>query len=124
MAVMPPQAKHNFVTDLCIAQEEACAGVVALYNVGQDTTWELWKRFCAELCQDPQLHDVSKPLALLQVFALRVCDGRCTASNKPIYAATVGNALRAVGQKISTLESPDPCLDANESMHLLRKRQL
>lgn len=124
MAVMPPQARHSFVTDLGIAQDEARAGVVASYNVAQDTSWELWKRFCAELCQDPQLHNVSKPLALLQVFALRVRDGRCAASNKPVHAATVGKALRAVGQKISALGSPDPRLDANGSMHLLLKRQL
>ena len=96
---------------------------MASYSHSQDRAWGLWEQFCAELCVNPELHDIQAPLPLLQVFARRVRDGRSSASHRPVKSATVDNSLRAIGQKITMLGSKDPRLDAHGKIDIRLRRQ-
>jgi hypothetical protein len=122
--VIPRPAQNTFLTDLRFAEAETRSGIVASYAQSQDRSWQIWQQFCAELSQNPNLQDVTEPIALLQVYARRVRDGRSSASGQPVKSATVDRALLAVSQKITMLGAPDPRLDSNGNIDIRLRRQL
>ena len=68
----------------------------------------LWHRFCQQHKLDPYLAACPDPVAWLQIFALRVRDGRFSASGQPVRSSTVADALHAVAQTFTMLGHPDP----------------
>lgn len=110
MATSTPAAADAFLLDLRAAQETARTAIVLSGVRSADSTWAKWQQFCASLDVDPMLQDISDPVQLLQVYGLRIRDGRLSKSGQPVRSGTVATALREVGQTIALLGSPDPRL--------------
>lgn len=109
---MPPEVRHTVGLDFNTAVQQTQRGVTTSYSTAQHSYWKQWEKFCHTLWQDPLLQDVADPTALLQIFAVRVRDGRCAPGQNPVKAGTVSSALLAVGQKCAFLGSNDPRLDS------------
>lgn len=81
-------------------------------------TWVNWTEFCFSLDIDPTLSGIEHPVELLQVFALRIRDGRLSKSGKPVRSEMVANSLREVGQTLTLMGSRDPRLDTHGHLDL------
>mmetsp|Transcript_9230 Transcript_9230/g.13387 ORF Transcript_9230/g.13387 Transcript_9230/m.13387 type:complete len:350 (-) Transcript_9230:545-1594(-) len=87
--------------------------------------WAIWCTFCRTLNADPFLLDISDPVPLLQVFALRYRSGQLSASGHATRKRQVEEALRAVGQTLAGLGLPDPRLTRfSDKLDFRLRRQL
>ena len=100
---MTIEFRHQFRADHELAQTQTRAGVLATTARSADRQWEIWTQFCAELGHDPLLADHDDPVMVLQVFAVRLRDGRCSKSGKPLRAGSVSTGLRDVGQTMALM---------------------
>jgi hypothetical protein len=90
---------------------ESRLGIVSSRADANDSTWRLWTRFCLDLAVDPTLQsDVADPIYLLLVFAHRYRTGLIAPRGRPVKSRTVEGAIRAVGQTLAGMGSPDPRL--------------
>lgn len=121
---MSTQARDAFLLDLRVAEAATRAGVHATTQASTDRKWAEWTRFCRDLHQDPFLTSVRDPTILLQVFAQRVRDGRHSLSGRPVGHSTVSASLRAVGQTLALLGTPDPRLDPSGQVDIRLTRQI
>ena len=120
---MPPPTRLAFLADLRAAETVARSGISQGKIANANTSWDLWRQFCCELNHDSYLQSVSDPILLLQVFAACVRDGSLT-GNKPIHAGMVATRQRDVGQMLSLLGAPDPCINPSGNLDLCLARQL
>jgi hypothetical protein len=120
VANAPSSARNAFGLDLVAAQAQARAGVVPDTQRRADGAWTMWTQYCATLAIDPLLDD---PVSLLQVYALRICDGRYSRSGGAVQASTVDTKLRHVGQTLALLGTRDPRLTANGKRDIRLTRQ-
>ena len=67
-----------------------------------------WYSFCQQHQLDPYMSTCPDPVAWLQVFALRVRDGRFSASGNAVRSSTVADALHAVAQTFTIVGRRDP----------------
>ena len=124
MATMPASARDALRTDISLVQAEARLGVVPSRATAADKTWDIWTRFCLQLDQDPLLSQISDKVQLVQVFARRLRDGRCSKSGQPLRAGTVADACTTVGQTFAMLGAPDPRKDHTGGIDFRLRRQL
>jgi hypothetical protein len=123
VANAPTSARNAFSIDLVAAQAQARAGVVPDTQRRADGAWAMWTSYCATLAIDPLLDDIDDPVALLQVYALRIRDGRYSRSGGAVRASTVDTELRHVGQTLALLGTRDPRLTANGKRDIRLSRQ-
>jgi hypothetical protein len=119
---MPFESQHELLSDLSLAFETQRAGTSTQYAKSGDRSWDKWTEFCVQLNVEPYLQDIADPIRLLEIFAVRVRDGRLSKSGKPVRAATVGQCLSDVGQAFSRLGTPDPRLDSFGNIDFRLKR--
>ena len=103
--------RNAFLSDLHLAQEAAQASVIPSCAASQDRSWTLWKNFCLELCVDPLLLKIDDPVILLQVFGQRYRSSIIAPSGRAVKSRTVEDAIRAVGQVLARMGTPDPRLE-------------
>jgi hypothetical protein len=113
LEALPPATVNGFRLELSAVQDAMRAGVVPARSRKAKSHWDKWTAFCHSLGQPPLLPNVSAndKVVLLQVYALRYRD-RLSPSGGPVRAATVGDALCAVGQTFALLGAPDPRKDS------------
>ena len=116
--------RHAFLSDLRLAQEAARASVVPSRAASQDRSWALWTNYCLELCVDPQLSNIDDPVVLLQVFGQRYRSGAIAPSGRPVKSRTVEDAMRAVGQTLARMGTPDPRLEPSGKVTYRLRQQL
>jgi len=78
--------------------------------MASNSIWDIWWNFCNALRCDPYLLDSGDPVPILQVFAHRYQTGKISPSRAPVRSRTVGDAVHAVGQTLSSLGLADPRL--------------
>jgi hypothetical protein len=111
-------------TETLSATNSAKTALHASRRNATDSTWDIRHTFCEELCYDPFLQDLDDPTPLLQTFAHRYRQGTVAPSRSPVKSRTVEGALRAIGQTLATLGSPDPRLQPSGKLDLCLSRQL
>ena len=86
----------------------ASADKVPKTVASRDKIFRLWMRFAAEHAVDVTLSDVPEPdrIAYLLVFGMQCRERGQT--GKPVRAATVRDALLAVGSGITDMDGQDP----------------
>ena len=89
-----------------------------------DTTWLRWESYCASLDIPPRCTNIRDPIPYLQVFANRYRTGRIAPSGNVVRSRTVEGAIRAVGQTLALLGSPDPRLNQHGQPHFRIQQQL
>ena len=99
-------------------------GVVPLRAAARDSQWIRWLEYCRTLALPPTLENVPNSLTVLQVFAHRYRTGALAPSGHLVRSRTVENALRAIGQTISSLGAPDPRFNTQGQLHYLLQQQL
>ena len=104
---MPAATRDAFLTDLGLAQAAARSAKVPSRVVAEDNTWIVWRDFCLEHNVDPLLATVTDPIPYFQVFGQRYRDGRLAKDGKPVYARTVEDAMRQIGQTMASLGAKD-----------------
>lgn len=83
-----------------------------------DRSWQIWTNFGLSLAVDSTLDVVHHQAKLLQVFALRICNGTLSKSSNPVRSDTVAVALCKVGQTLALLCLPDPRLDLHGRINI------
>jgi len=124
LANTPTATRNAFFTDLGSATEAARAGVVPDRAKAADSLWTVWCSFCHDLVIDPELQGIADPIPLLQVFAQRYRTGRLPNRHKQVRSRTVEDALRAVGQTMALMGTPDPRLNTVGKIDFRITRQL
>ena len=132
MALVRPEARDAFRADLVAALDESRSSVVPGKVAARDSTWTKWEEFCAEVGADPLLPPDSaaqahlEPIALLQVFAKRYRNGSLAKnkSKNPVRGCTVEDALRDIGQTLTSLGISDPRLQPSGRLQPLLKNQI
>ena len=107
MAHLPASTANEFRIDHGLVQDTIRAGVTPKRARAHDLHWERWESFCYSLDVDPFVRDFDDAVPLLQVLGQRYRDGRLAPNKHPVRARTVEDALRAVGQKFSSLGAKD-----------------
>ena len=110
MASLDPATATSFRCDLVAAQSTVREGVCAGSDRATATHWSVWRTFCHELAIDPLLANISDPVSILQVFAVRYRSGQIAPHNKQVRGRTVEGALRSIGQTLASLGAQDPRL--------------
>jgi hypothetical protein len=111
LALADTTTRDAFFRDLSAAQLTSRHGIVSSRANANDSTWRLWTRFCADLVVDPTLQsNVCDPIHLLLVFSHRYRTGAIAPRGRPVKSRTVEGAVRAVGQTLASMGSPDPRL--------------
>jgi hypothetical protein len=100
------------------------SGVVPSRAQSRDANWVRWLQYCEDSNFDPTLQTSPDPIATLQVFAQRYRTGQIAPSGQPVRSRTVEAALRAIGQTLASMGSPDPRLDSQGNIHYLLQQQL
>jgi hypothetical protein len=98
-----------FQADLRAALQIASNSTTTKHRLAQNSHFQRWLQFCANLGVDPSLRTISSQddkLSYLLVFGLRY--RQTGANNKSVRAGSVDSALLAVGQGISHLGERDP----------------
>lgn len=124
MADLPPTARDAFGFDYRAAMQAVRSGVVPSSALTRDTHWLRWQDYCSSLDIPPTLDNYPHTIAALQVFAHRYRTGVLAPSGQPVRARTVEAALRAIGQTLSSMGSPDPRLDSQNNIHYVLLQQL
>jgi hypothetical protein len=124
MAAIPTAAQPAFRLDHGAAMQAFRAGVVPSRAQSRDANWLRWVQYCSNMGFSPTLHDNPDPITALQVFAHRYRTGTIAPSGQPVRSRTVEAALRAVGQTLASMGSPDPRLDSTGSLHYILQQQL
>ena len=113
MVASPPDKRSDFLRDLRTAQATARQSISASRASAQDRIWtSTWQPFCRSLHLDPLLSSLPDKVPILQVFATRVRDGRCSRSGQPVKADTVADDILAVAKTFVALGTQDPRLNA------------
>ena len=114
MDASPPHIRNSFLRDLSLAQQAARNSVSPKRAASQDRVWtKTWTPFCTSVGCDPLLLNVQDKIPILQVFATRIRDGRCSRSGKPVHADTVADDLFAVAKTFITMGAADPRLNSH-----------
>ena len=121
---MPSATRDAFSADLRLAHETVRAGVIPKTARASDKHWERWAEYCHQHRLDPFLRHTDDPVPFLQVFAERYRDGRIAPSNNTARSRTVEGALRAVGQKFTSLGAWDIRKDATGAIDFRLQRML
>lgn len=121
---MQPAIADAFRIDLGLVQEATRNGVTPGCARAHDKHWERWDTFCVEHKLDPFLRNHADPLPILQVFGQRYRDGRIAPSGRTVRAQTVEDALRAVGQKCTSVGAKDIRKDCSGSTDFRLRRQI
>jgi hypothetical protein len=121
---VPSTARHAFRSDFCNVLQAMRSGVVPSRSRSRDSTWLRWTSYCESLGIDPTCSNISDPLPILQVFAHRYRTGQITSSGNTVRSRTVEGAVRAVGQTMALLGSPDPRLNEHGQPHFRLQQQL
>jgi hypothetical protein len=74
------------------------------------TYWNIWSKFRLQHHLEPYITQGSDAIYWLQIFAVRVCNGWLSASNNPVRADTVADALTHVGTAHTMANQRDPRL--------------
>jgi hypothetical protein len=74
------------------------------------TYWNIWSNFRLQHNLEPYITQGSDAIYWLQIFAVRVRNGWLSASNNPVQADTVADALTHVGMAHTMVNQQDPCL--------------
>lgn len=111
MEDLPPEQRHAFQSDLLTAIEAGRSRVVPATQTGRQNTWTIWEAFCLQHGQDPYLQSYEgEALDFFIVFGMRYRRGEISKSGKSVLTGAVAEALRAVGQRFTELDIPDPRL--------------
>ena len=121
---MPAATRDAFLTDLGLAQAAARSAKVPSRVVAEDNTWIVWRDFCLEHNVDPLLATVTDPIPYFQVFGQRYRDGRLAKDGKPVYARTVEDAMRQIGQTMASLGAKDHRLIGPRQIDFRLSRQV
>lgn len=117
MEDVPAAARDEFRADLVLVHQTCRSAVGSQRARSQDNTWEIWCGFCEELQVDPLLEGVQDPIQFLEVFAQRYRDGRLAKRGNPVYARSVEDAIRAIGQTMASMGAKDQRLEAPRRQH-------
>jgi hypothetical protein len=110
---MGPQTsvtKYNGDTEWGTITKEITRGISTSRATANSSTWFLWESFCNSICVDPYLQKCIDKLPPLLIFAHRYRHGVLSPSGNHVRVRMVGDAVRAVGQKMAQLGLPDPRL--------------
>jgi len=124
MDACSPVVRVDLERDLSLVKETMATGINATRRGAGDTAWDVWHTFCVDLHIDPYLQTLDDLIPLLQVFAHRYRNGTLAPSGAHIRSQTVEGALRAIGQALATLGSPDPRLQPSGKLDIRLSRQL
>ena len=120
---MHPLQADEFRADLFLVQEVIRSSVTAKRVDAQDKHWERWDEFCHKEGIDPFMRNIADPVPYLQVFGQCYRDDRIAPSGKSVRSQTVEDALRAVGQKFSSLGTLDIQKDlSGRTDHRIRRQ--
>lgn len=109
---MPPSATNDFRRDLELVQQTVRSGVTAQRTTSHDNHWTRWVDYCNQHHIDPHLRQYQDPIPVIQVFAHRYRDGRLAPSGRTVKSRTVEDVVRAIAQKLTSMGSKDPRLNA------------
>jgi hypothetical protein len=104
---LPTTQANVLRADLGTVDDKIKAGVTLQRSKAQDKHWERWDEFCLENGIDPFLRSWDDPVPILQVFGQRYRDGCISHRHNAMRARTVEDALRAIGQELAWVGSPD-----------------
>lgn len=124
LATLSAPIRDAYLADLGLAQDAARAAKVPSRVTAEDNTWLVWRDFCLEHTVDPLLATVTDPIPYLQVFGQRYRDGRLAKDGKPVYARTVEDALRQIGQTMASLGAKDHRLIGPKQIDFRLSRQI
>jgi hypothetical protein len=120
----PPGERAALEDDFRAIAQASGRGLSASRANSSNTSWLIWESFCHALAQDPTLVDLADPIPLLRLFAHRYRSGALAPSGARVRSRTVEGAVRAVGQTVATLGSPDPRLQPSGKLDLRLQRLL
>lgn len=123
MDLIPPSFQDEFLADLRAAEAATRTGVTSQYQHKKDRHFQMWADFCHDLHVDPYLRECQDPITLLQVYAVRVRDGRLAPSGNPVQSSTVATAVRSVGQACALMGHSDPRLTKHGDIDLRLRYQ-
>lgn len=124
LASMPLETRDEFRSDLGLVEKTFSAGVTLKRARAQENHWERWAEFCHGHNLDPFLRDCVDPIPILQTFGQRYQDGRLAPSQRAVASRTVEDALRAIGQKYTSVGSTDPRKNCFGEIDFRVRRQL
>ena len=108
MDYLSPDLRNELISDTSAVNEALSAGISPGRRSMAASYAQRWYSFCQQHQLDPYLSTCPDPVAWLQIFALRVRDGRFSASGNAVRSSTVADALHAVAQTFTSVGRPDP----------------
>jgi len=124
VATLPVATRNAFLADLSTVQDTARTARVSSRIVAEDNTWVVWRDFCMEHSVDPLLESVTDPIPYFQVFGHRYRNGKLAKDGKPVFARTVEDAMRQIGQTMASLGAKDHRLVAPKQIDFRLRQQI
>ena len=124
MAPLDSEFQHQLRGAFVSAQEDVRHGVSTARAASTCSQWKHWKEFCSLISIDPTLQPIKDPIVFLQIYAKLYRHGKLSFQREPVRSRTVEDALRKVGQTISSLGATDPREDDNGKIDFRIQRQL
>ena len=124
MAPLDAASRIRVLHHFQLAQNDVSSGVSAPRATSHRNLWSHWSHFCSSLAIDPLLQNVKDPVIFLQIYARLYRQGSLPHQSSPVRSRTVEDALRAIGQTLASLGSPDPRKNALGNTDFRLARQL
>ena len=82
-----------------------------------------WANFCQDTELDPLLVLYRDLVPILSTFARQYWTGALTPSGRQVRSCTVGDAAWSIGQALTAMGAPDPCLTSQGNLYICPRFQ-
>jgi hypothetical protein len=108
LATLPAEARAALDHDESLVDAALQSGLSHSRRTSASTYWRIWSNFCLQHQLEPYMPQGPNAVYWLEIFAVRVRTGQLSASNLPVRADTVADALAHVGTAHTMANFRDP----------------